>query len=180
MFVFCFQELLEILFLIIVVPPLPPKIRTMTAKAVTVLCHIKEPGGTRHVMTPTWTVCIITDNTRHPLMVSTGITGKDITTPLRELRWKSDQWSFKNSPYCSSSFTCWSTQTKCLKNKCLLSDWAIKISEKWIWSSFTVTTDSVSYSSFSTLYSFLYFIFLSFALLVLSCYLVRFDLKIML
>ena len=112
----------------------------MTATAVTALCPIKEPGGTRHVMSPTWTVCIITDNTRHRLMVSTGAAGKDITTPPRELRWKSDQWSFKKSPYCSSSFTCWSTQTKCLKNKCLLSDWAIKISEKWIWSSFIVTT----------------------------------------
>ena len=28
-----------------------------------------------------------------------GANGKDITTPPRELRWKSDQWSFKNSPY---------------------------------------------------------------------------------
>ena len=34
-----------ILFLIIVVPPLPPKIRIMTATAVTVLFPIKEPGG---------------------------------------------------------------------------------------------------------------------------------------
>ena len=102
MFVFCFQELLVILFLIIVVPPLPPKIRTMTAAAaavVTVLSCIKEPGGTGAVITPTWTVCIITDNTRQGLMVSTGSDGKVITTPPRELRLKSDQYSFKNFLY---------------------------------------------------------------------------------
>ena len=86
---------------------------------------------------------IITENTPHTLMVSTGSTGKDITTPPRKLRWKSDQRSFKNSPYWSSSFTFCSTQTKCLKKKCLLSDWAIKISEKWIWSSFTVVIFSL-------------------------------------
>ena len=48
-----FQELLVILFLIIVVKPLAPKIRIMTAAAVTVLCPVEEPGGTRTVMTPT-------------------------------------------------------------------------------------------------------------------------------
>ena len=85
MFVF-FQELLVILFLIIVVPLLPPKIRIMTATAVTVLWPAKEPGGTTAVMTPTLTVCIIMENTRQGLMVSTGFTGKDITTPPRELR----------------------------------------------------------------------------------------------
>ena len=110
MFVFWFQELLVILFLIIVVIPLPPKIRIMTATALTVLCPLKEPGGTGTVITPTWTVSIITDNTRHTLMASTGITGKDISTPSRELRWKSDQWTFKNSPCWSSLFTCWSRQ----------------------------------------------------------------------
>ena len=42
------------LFLIIVVVPLPPKIRIMTAMAaVTVLSAIKEPGGTGGVMIPT-------------------------------------------------------------------------------------------------------------------------------
>jgi len=51
---FCFQELLVILFLIIVVIPLPPKIRIMTAVGVTVLCPIKEPGGTQvAVINPT-------------------------------------------------------------------------------------------------------------------------------
>ena len=100
MFVFCFQELLVILFLIIVVPPLPPKIRIMTAAAaVTVLSCSKEPGGTRAVITPTWTVCIITDNTRQGQMVSTGSDGKVITTPPRELRLKSDHYSFKNFLY---------------------------------------------------------------------------------
>ena len=95
---FCFQELLVMLFLIIVVVPLPPKIRIMTAMAaLTVLSAIKEPGGTGGVMIPTWTVCIFTDNSlQNGLTVSPGIAGKVITTPPRELRWKSDQWSFKN------------------------------------------------------------------------------------
>ena len=42
-----------ILFLIIVVTPLAPKIRIMTARAETVLCPLKEAGGTRTVMNPT-------------------------------------------------------------------------------------------------------------------------------
>ena len=49
----CFQELLVILFLIIVVTPLQPKIRIMTAGPVTVLCGLKEPGGTITVIDPT-------------------------------------------------------------------------------------------------------------------------------
>ena len=40
-------------FLIIVVPPLPPKIKIMTAAAVTVPCPIKEPGGMAAVITLT-------------------------------------------------------------------------------------------------------------------------------
>ena len=178
---FCFQELLVIHFLIIVVIPLPPKIRIMTSGAVTVLCPSKEPGGTRAVITPTWTVCIITDNTRQGLMVSTGITGKDITTPPRELRWKSDQWSFKNSPYWSSLFTCWSDANKSLKKKCLLSDrdWVIKISENEFGYHLLLL---FSHPSFSTLNFFVCFVLFSFsfALLVLSRYLVLFGLKIML
>ena len=52
------------------------------AVAVTVLCSIKEPGGTSAVTTPTRTVCTIKAGHTHlMLMVSTGITGKDITTP---------------------------------------------------------------------------------------------------
>ena len=95
--VFCFQELLVILFLIIVVPPFQPKIRIMTAgPVVTVLYPVKEPGGTGSVITPTWTVCIIMARTHLTLMVSTGQPGKEITTPQRELRWQSDQWTFKN------------------------------------------------------------------------------------
>ena len=101
---FCFQELLVILFPIIVVIPSVPKIRIMTAGAVTVLCRLKEPGGTRTVITPTWTVYIITENTHHALMASTGINGKDITTPSREPRWKSDQSSIKNSLHFSRLF----------------------------------------------------------------------------
>ena len=65
----------------------------MTATAVTVLCGLKEPGGTQvAVITPTWTVSIITDNTRHMLMVSTGITGKDTITPPSQ-SWDENQTS---------------------------------------------------------------------------------------
>ncbi len=50
----CFQELLVILFLIIVVTPLQPKIRIMTPIPETVLRGLKEPGGTTvAVITPT-------------------------------------------------------------------------------------------------------------------------------
>ena len=89
------QELLVIPFLAIVVIPFQPKIRTMTGGAVTVLYPAKEPGCTRSVITPTWTVSIITDNTHQALMESTGISGKDITTLSKELRWKSDQFHFR-------------------------------------------------------------------------------------
>ena len=84
----------EIRFLVIVATLFQPKIRIMTAGAVTVLCPTKEPGGTMPVMHPTWTVSIIMERTHLTLMVSTGTPGKDITTPWRELRWKSDQWRF--------------------------------------------------------------------------------------
>jgi len=47
-----FQELLVIRSLV-VVHPLQPKIRITTAGAVTVLCGIKEPGGTMPVINPT-------------------------------------------------------------------------------------------------------------------------------
>ena len=36
-------------------------------------------------------------------MESTGITGRDITTPSRELRWKLDQFRFRTSYFVSSS-----------------------------------------------------------------------------
>ena len=43
-----------ILFLLIVAPPLQPKIRIMmAARAVTALSPIKEPGGMKAVITPT-------------------------------------------------------------------------------------------------------------------------------
>ena len=43
-----------ILFLVIAVIPLPPKIKIMTAAAaVTALWTLKEPGGTGTVATPT-------------------------------------------------------------------------------------------------------------------------------
>ena len=41
------------LFLIIVVAPLPPKIKIMTPGPTTVLWTIKEPGGTAGAMIPT-------------------------------------------------------------------------------------------------------------------------------
>ena len=40
-------------FLVIVVSPLAPKIRIMTAGPKTVPLSIKEPGGTKAVITPT-------------------------------------------------------------------------------------------------------------------------------
>ena len=132
MFVFCFQELLVIHFRIIVVPPLPPKIKIMTAGAViTVLCTAKEAGGSTAVFAPTWTVCIITDNTRHTLMGSTGFFGKDVTTPLKELKWKSDQWSFKNSsPEVPCSLA--GRRKKAFgKEMFFLSDWAIKMKHEF-------------------------------------------------
>ena len=71
----------------IVVTCLQPKIRTTTSRAITVLCSLKEPGGTRPVMSPTSTVCTIKEGHTHlTLMVSTGFNGKDITTPSNEPR----------------------------------------------------------------------------------------------
>ena len=178
MFMFCFKELLVILCLLIEVTPLPPKIRIMTATTLTVLWALKEPGGTLTVITPTWTVCIITDNTRQGLMVSTGITGKDISTPPREPRWKSDQWSFKNSPYWSSSFTCWSMQTSVWKRNVFFQ---VTGQLKYVKHEFGHHLLLLfSHSLFSTLNSILYFVFLSFALLILSRYLVLFGLEIIL
>ena len=43
----------EIRFLVIVATPFQPKIRIMTAGAVTVLCPTKEPGGTPTAIVPT-------------------------------------------------------------------------------------------------------------------------------
>ncbi len=118
-----FQELLVILFLIIVVKPFQPKIRIMTVgAAVTVLWGIKEPGGTLPVMTPAWTVCIITENIHQVLMVSTGEPLKEITIPLRELRWKSDQ--------CTFNFACLLSNANKRLEKKSHDDWVIKITEK--------------------------------------------------
>ena len=50
---FSFKERLVILSLIIVVAPLPPKIKIMTSGPKTVLWPIKEPGGTVPVIAPT-------------------------------------------------------------------------------------------------------------------------------
>ena len=99
-----------ILFLIIVVIPSQPKIRIMTAIPKTVLRGLKEPGGTALAVIPlTWTVCIIMARTHLTLMVSTGQPGKDLITPPRELKWKSDQWTFKT--FFSVFFACLLTHT---------------------------------------------------------------------
>ena len=91
-----FQELLVILSLTAMVILFQPKIKIMTAGRKTVPRRMKEPGGTGIVITPTWMVGIILAITILTPMVSTGISGKDTIIHLRELRWKSDQWSFKN------------------------------------------------------------------------------------
>ena len=83
-----FQELLVILLLFIVAISLQPKIRTTTAGLETVLWCSKEPGGTRAVISLTWMDFTIMGSTHLTPMESTGITGWDITTPSRELRWK--------------------------------------------------------------------------------------------
>ena len=121
--IFCFQGQQEIRFLVIVATPFQLKIRIMTSGAVTVLWGLKEPGGTLNVMVPTWTVSIIMARTHLTLMASTGITGKDITTPPRGLRWKSDQWRFRTS---YAIFLCFLKKTNnSLVKKCN-SDWMIK------------------------------------------------------
>ena len=51
--VFSFQGQQETRFLVIVVNPFQPEIRILTARAATVLCSIKEPGGTLPVILPT-------------------------------------------------------------------------------------------------------------------------------
>ena len=52
----------------------------------------KEPGGTIHVITPTWMAFTIMDSTPPQVMVWIGITGKDIDTLWRGPRWKLSQW----------------------------------------------------------------------------------------
>ena len=96
-----FQELLVILFLVIMVISFQPKIKIMTK--VTVLWLSKEPGGTSAVITLTWMDFTIMGSTHLMPMESTGITGWDITTPPRELRWKLDQFHFRTFYFVSSS-----------------------------------------------------------------------------
>ena len=69
-----------ILFLIIVVIRSAPKIRIMTAMAVTALCTVREPGGTKPAITQTLMVTIITENTRD-MTALIGEPGEDIATP---------------------------------------------------------------------------------------------------
>ena len=95
LFGWLFQELPAILFLLIVAVPFQPKIRTTTIRLVTVLWSSKEPGGTRAAMILIWMDFIIMGSTHLMPMESIGITGRDITTPPRELRWKLDQFHFK-------------------------------------------------------------------------------------
>ena len=84
LFGFFFQELPVILFLVIVVIPFQPKIKIMAE--ITVLWLTEEPGGTSAVITLTLMDFIIMGSTHLLPMESIGITGRDITTPSRELR----------------------------------------------------------------------------------------------
>ena len=104
LFGWIFQELPAILFLIIVAIPFQPKIRIMTI-VLTVLWLSKERGGTSTVIRLTWMDCIIMGSTHLLPMESIGITGRDITTPSRELKWKLDQpdFHFRTSYFVSIS-----------------------------------------------------------------------------
>ena len=53
-----------------------------------------EPGGTIIVIGLTWMASIVTRIPALKVMVWTGYTGRDIATPSRGPRWKSDQWIF--------------------------------------------------------------------------------------
>ena len=86
-----FQEMRAILFLVIVGSPLQPRTRTDIA----VLWPTREPGGTRAAIPLNWMDYTITECTHLMPTESTGITGKDITTPSRKLRWKADRCKFE-------------------------------------------------------------------------------------
>ena len=60
-----------------------------------VLWPTKELGGTMAVIAPTWMDCTITERTHLMPTESTGMTGKDITTPSRKPRWKSHRCKFR-------------------------------------------------------------------------------------
>ena len=72
-----------------------PKTDIIVSRPATVLLPIKEPGGITIVMPPIWTVFITMAVTHHMLMVSTGKHGRDIAILPSELRWKSDQQTFR-------------------------------------------------------------------------------------
>lgn len=80
-----------ILFLVIVGSPLQPRTRTDIA----VLWPTREPGGKRAAIPLNWMDYTITERTHLMPTESTGITGKDITTPSRKLKWKSDRCKFE-------------------------------------------------------------------------------------
>ena len=127
----------------------------------------------REKITPTWTVTIITENTRHTLMVSTGITWKVITDSAERADIKIRPVKFWELPILKFLVPLLVNANK--KKKCLLSAWVIEMSANEFGHHLLLL---FSHSSFSTLGSFLCFVFFSFsfALLVLSRYLVLFGL----
>ena len=92
-----FQEMLVTRWLVREATLSPLKIETMTSGLITVLHALRGPGGTMTVIIPTWTASIIAVDTLHLLTEWTGITGRDITTPLNELRWNSNQSTSKQA-----------------------------------------------------------------------------------
>ena len=98
-----FQELLVILFFTIMVVPFQLKIMIIAKE--TVLWLSKEPGGTSAVINLTWMDFTVMGSIHLMPMESTGVSGRDITTPSRELRWKLDQpeFHFRTSYFVSIS-----------------------------------------------------------------------------
>ena len=132
MFVFCFQELLVILCLIIVVIPLPPKIRIMTAAAVTVPL-LKEPGGTGTVIHPER--CL---SSRATFVIRwwCQLVSLERIQVLRQESWDENQTSevlrtLHTEVPCSLA----SQRKQVFEKEMFRKGLAIKISEKWIWSS---------------------------------------------
>ena len=115
---FIFQEMLVTRSLISTAPLSPLKIETMTRILVTVLHVTRGLGGTGTVIIPTWTASIIAEDTLHMLMVWTGIAGRDLTIPLNELKWNSNQSTSKptnSGCQCLIIYTCL-TRNGCLHN----------------------------------------------------------------
>ena len=158
MSVFYFQELLMIHFLFVAVIPLPAKIRIMTATAaVTVLCPIKVPGGKGEVssLQPERSV-----SSRITLVRSRWchLLSLERTSLLRQESWDENQTSevlrtLRTEVPCSRAGL---TQTSVWKNVHWVTGCMIKISENEFGYHLLLL---FSHSSFSTLNSFVYFVF---------------------